>query len=84
MCTTKKKSVCTLHYQLYLCGEYDNAAESLASIRNNSGGNEPRDVSAVGNVGGDHAINDNNRDVAVVNSLVTLKLFTTAVVLGLK
>jgi hypothetical protein len=33
---------------------------------------EPRDVSAVGNVGGDHAINNNNRDVAVVKTLMIL------------
>jgi hypothetical protein len=68
MCTTKKKSFCTVHYQLYLCGQGNNAAESLASIRDNSANNEPHDVSAVGNVGGDHAINNNNRDVAVVNT----------------
>ena len=36
---------------------------------NNSANNEPRDVSAVGNVGGDHAINNNNRDVALVNNV---------------
>jgi hypothetical protein len=69
MCTVKKKLFCTLHYQLYLCGQDDNAAERLTSIHNNSGNNEPHDVSAVGNVGGDHAINNNNRDVAVVNNI---------------
>ncbi len=69
MCTTKKQSFCTLHYQLYLHGQYNNAAKSLASIHNNSGNNEPCDVSAVGNVGGDHAVNNNNRDVAVVNNV---------------
>ncbi len=42
---------------------------SLASICNNSGNNEPRDVSTVGKVGADHAINNNNRDVAVVNNV---------------
>ncbi len=36
---------------------------------NNSANNEPRDVSAVGNVGGDHAINNDNRDVAFVNNV---------------
>ncbi len=60
---------CTLHYQLYLHGQDNNAAGSLASIHNNRSNNEPRDVSAVGNVGGDHAINNNNRDVAFVNNL---------------
>ncbi len=65
----KKKSFCTLHYQLYQPGQENNAAESLTSICNNSGNNELRDVSAVGNVGGDHAINNNNRDVAVVNNV---------------
>ncbi len=65
----KKKSFCTLHYQLYQCGQENNAAESLAIIRNNSGNNEPHDVSAVGNIGGDHAINNNNCDVAVVNNV---------------
>ncbi len=65
----KKKLFCTLHYQLYQHGQENNAAESLRSIRNNSGNNEPRDVSAVGNVGGDHAINNNNCDVAVVNNV---------------
>jgi hypothetical protein len=60
---------CTLHYQLYLHGQDNNAAESLASIHNNSANNKPRDVSAVGNVGGDHAINNNNRDVAFVNNV---------------
>ena len=63
----KKRLYCTVHYQEYLRGQDNNAAESLASIRNNSANNEPRDVSAVGNVGGDHAINNNNRDVALVN-----------------
>ncbi len=58
---------CTVHYQEYLLGQDNNAAESLASIRNNSANNELRDVSAVGNHGGDHAINNNNRDVALVN-----------------
>jgi hypothetical protein len=55
-------------HQLYQRGQEKNAAESLASIRNNSGNNEPRDVAAVGNVGGDHAVNNNNHDVAVVNN----------------
>ncbi len=64
-----KKLFCTLQYQLYQRGQVNNAAESLASIRNNSGNNEPCDVSAVGNVGGDHAINNNNCDVAVVNNV---------------
>jgi hypothetical protein len=53
----RKRSYCTLHYQLYLRGQDNNAAESLTRIRNNSANNEQRDVSAVGNVGGDHAIN---------------------------
>ncbi len=83
ICTTKKQSFCTLHYQLYQRGQAHNDAESLTSILNNSGNNEPRDVSAVGNIGGDHAINNNNHYVAVVKTLVILKLFTTAVVLGL-
>jgi hypothetical protein len=61
--------LCIVHYQIYLRGQDNNAAESLASIRNNSAKNEPRDVIAVGNVGGDHAINNNNRDVALVNNL---------------
>jgi hypothetical protein len=61
--------VCTLHYQLYLHGQDNNAAESLASICNNSANNELHDVSAVGNVGGDHAITNNNRDVAFVNNV---------------
>jgi hypothetical protein len=69
MCTTKKQLFCTLHYQLYQHGQDNNAAESLASIRDNSGNNEPRDVSAVGNIGDDHAINNNNHDVAVVNNV---------------
>jgi hypothetical protein len=50
-------------------GQENNAAESLASICNNSGNNEPRDVSAVGNIGGDHAINNINHDVAFVNNV---------------
>jgi hypothetical protein len=65
----KIRSFCTLHYQLCLCGQDNNAAESIASIHNNSGNNEPGDVSAVGNVGGDHAINNNNRDVAFVSNV---------------
>jgi hypothetical protein len=69
-----KKLFCTLHYQLYQCGQHDNAAESLTSICNNSGNNEPCDVSAVGNVGGDHAINNNNRDVAFVNNVGDTKI----------
>ncbi len=60
----RKRSYCTLHYQLYLCGQDNNAAESLASIRNNSANNEPRDVSTVENIGGDHAIN-----MALVNNV---------------
>jgi hypothetical protein len=60
---------CTHHYQLYLCGQDNNAAESLASIRNNSANHEPCDVSAVGNIGGDHAINNNNCYVAFVNDI---------------
>jgi hypothetical protein len=47
ICTTKKRSFCTLYYQLYLRGQDNNAAENLASIRNNSGNNEPHDVSAM-------------------------------------
>jgi hypothetical protein len=74
---------CTVHYQEYLHGQDNNDAESLASIHNNIANNEPRDVSGVGNVGGDHAINNNNRDVALVNNVGILKLFMTAVVLGL-
>jgi hypothetical protein len=74
---------CTVHYQVYLHRQDNNAAESLTNIHNNSANNEPRDVSAAGNVGGDHAINNNNHDVALVTTLVILKLFTTAVVLGL-
>ncbi len=35
---------------------------------------EPSNVSAVGNVGGDHAINNNHRDVAVVNNLGDTKI----------
>jgi hypothetical protein len=69
ICTTKKQSFCNVHHQLYQCWQENNAAESLATIRNNSGNNEPRDVSAVGNVGGDHAINNNNHNVAVVNNI---------------
>ena len=65
----QKKSFCTFHYQLYQHGQENNAAESLASIRDNRGNNEPHDVSAVGNVGGDHAINNNNCDVAVMNNV---------------
>ncbi len=65
----KKKSYCTVHYQEYLCGQDNNAAESLASIRNNIANNELRDVSTVGNVGGDHAINNYNHDVALVNNI---------------
>ncbi len=42
---------------------------SLASICNNSANNGPRNVSAVGNVGGNHAINNNNRDVAFVSNI---------------
>ncbi len=60
---------CTVYYQEYLCGQDNNAAESLASIRNDSANNEPGDVSAVGNVGGDRAINNNNHDVALVNKV---------------
>jgi hypothetical protein len=60
---------CTVHYQEYLREQDNNAAESLASIRNNSANIEPRDVSAVGNIGGDHAINNNNHDVALVNNI---------------
>ncbi len=60
---------CTVHYQHYLSGQDNNAAESLASIRNNSANNEPRDISALGNLCGDHAINNNNRDVAFVNNV---------------
>jgi hypothetical protein len=41
----------------------------LLKVRNNSVDNEPRDVSAVGNVGGDHAINNNNHCVALVNNI---------------
>jgi hypothetical protein len=69
ICTTRKKLFCTLHYQLYLRGQDNNAAESFASTHNNSSNNEPCDVSAVGNVDGDHAINNNNRDVAFVNNI---------------
>jgi hypothetical protein len=58
-----------VHYQEYLCGQDNNAAESLPSICNNSASNEPRDVSAFRNVGGDHAINNNNLDVALVNNV---------------
>jgi hypothetical protein len=69
MCTTKIRSYCSVHYQEYLHGQDNNTAESLASIHNNSANNEPRDVSAVGNIGGDNAINNNNRDVAFVNNV---------------
>jgi hypothetical protein len=62
----KTKLFSTLHYQLYLRGQDNKAAESLAI---NSGNNEPHDVSAAGNVGGDHAINNNNHDVAFVNNV---------------
>jgi hypothetical protein len=65
----RKRSYCTFHYQLYLCGQNNNAAESLASIRNNSANNKPRDVCAVGNVDGDHAMNNNDCDVAFVNNV---------------
>ena len=65
----KKRSLCIVHYQIYLRGQDNNAAESLASICNNSANNELRDVSAVGNIGGDHAINNNNHDVALVNNV---------------
>jgi hypothetical protein len=65
----RKRLFCTLHYQLYLHGQDNNAAESLASICNNIDNNEPCDVSAVGNDGDDHAINNNNRDVAFVNNV---------------
>jgi hypothetical protein len=74
ICTTKKRSFCTLHYQLYLRGQDNNSAESLASICNNSGNNMPDDVSAVGNVGGDHAINNNNHNVAFVNNVGDTKI----------
>jgi hypothetical protein len=59
---------CSFHYQHYLHGQ-DNAAESLVSIRDNSFDNEPHDVSAVGNIGGDHTINSNTPDVAFVNNI---------------
>jgi hypothetical protein len=65
----EKRLICTFHYQVYLRGRNNNAAEGLASIRNNSANNKPRDVSAIGNVGGDHAINNNNRDGAFVNNV---------------
>ncbi len=65
----RKRSYCTVHYQEYLRGQDNNAAENLASIRNNSASNEPHDVSAVGNIGDDHAINNNNRDVVLVNNV---------------
>jgi hypothetical protein len=65
----KKRLHCIVHYQEYLCGQDNNAAETLSIICNNSANNEPRDVSAVRNVGGDHAINNNNRDVALVNNI---------------
>ncbi len=73
MCTTNKQLFCTLHYQLYHRGQDNNAAESLASICNNIGSNEPRNVSAVGKVGGNH----------VVNSIGDTEIITTAMVLGL-
>ncbi len=60
---------CTVQHQVYLHGQDNNAAESLAGIHNNSANNEPCDVSAVGNVGGDHAINNNNHVVALVNNV---------------
>jgi hypothetical protein len=69
MCTPRKRLYCTVHYQLYLRGQDNNAAESLSSICNNSANNEPRDVPAVGKVGGDHAIINNNCDVAFVNNV---------------
>jgi hypothetical protein len=69
-----KRLYCTVHYQLYLCGQDNNAAESFASIHSNSANNEPRDVSAIGNIGGDHAINNNNRDVAFVNNVGDTKI----------
>jgi hypothetical protein len=65
----RKRSYCTVHYQHYLRWQDNNAAESLASIHNNSANNELHDVSAVGNVGGGHAINNNNHDVAFVNNV---------------
>jgi hypothetical protein len=65
----RKRLYCTVHYQHYLHGQDNTAAESLTSICNNSANNEPCDVSAVGNVGGDHAINNNNGDVAFVNNV---------------
>jgi hypothetical protein len=65
----KKRLYCTVHYQVYLRGQDNNAAESLTSICNNSAKNELSDVSAVGNVGGDHAINNKNRGVALVNNV---------------
>jgi hypothetical protein len=39
----KKRLYCTVHYQEYLRGQDNNAAESLASICNNSANNEPRE-----------------------------------------
>jgi hypothetical protein len=65
----RKRLYCTFHYQLYLHGQDNNAAESLARICNNSANNESCDVHAVGNVGGDHTINNNYRDVAFVNNV---------------
>jgi hypothetical protein len=65
----QKKLFCTLHHQFYQRGQENNAAESLASIHNSSGSNKPHDVSAVENVGGDLAINNNNCDVAVMNNV---------------
>ncbi len=73
----KKRSYCTVHYQEYLRGQENNAAESLASIRNNSNNsanNELSDVSVVENIGGDHAINNNNRDMALVNNVVDTEI----------
>jgi hypothetical protein len=67
--TQQKQLFCNLHSQLSQCGQDNNAAESLASIRNNSGNNKPCGVSAVGNIGSDHAINNNKHDVAVVNNV---------------
>jgi hypothetical protein len=65
----RKWSFYTLHYQLDLCGQDKNAAESLSNIRNNSGNNELCDVSNVGNIGGDHAINNNNCNLAFVTNI---------------
>jgi hypothetical protein len=65
----KKRLYCTVHSQEYLHGQDNYTAESLASIHNNSADNEPHNVSTVGNIGGDHAINNNNHDVALVNKV---------------